>query len=199
MVFSRKVYYQDNKVAKTRRDYKRDLRLYRETDYQLIGGDDLSASNFPRLVELYNLLYLQRYSMMNPQFTEAFLRQSWEDNLLTYYAFRKEGIIDGFLAYYTRGGYMTQPLFGYDTALPQEVGLYRLLSMQVTLESEATGNQAHNSAGVGDFKRNRGGVGVNEYNAVYTRHLSSKKTCAWQSLGYLMNRVAVPIIDKYGF
>jgi hypothetical protein len=199
MVFSRKVYYQDNTVAKTRRDYKKDLRLYRETDYQLIKGDDLSVNDFPRLVELYNLLYLQRYSMMNPQFTEAFLRQAWEQELLKYYAFRKDGVIDGFLAYYTRRGYMTQPLFGYDTARPQEAGLYRLLSMQVTLESEATGNQAHNSAGVGKFKRLRGGVGVNEYNAVYTRHLSTKQTWAWQTLGWLMNRVAVPIIDKYGF
>jgi hypothetical protein len=165
----------------------------------LISGDELSVSDFPRLVELYNLLYLQRYSLMNPQFTETFLRQAWEADLFRYYAFRKDGVIDGFLAYYTRRGYLTCPLFGYDTSRPQEDGLYRLLSMQVTLESESTSNQAHNSAGAGHFKRNRGGVAVNEYNAVYTRHLAPKQRWAWQRLGYLINRVAVPIIDKYGF
>lgn len=55
------------------------------------------------------------------------------------------------------------------------------------------------SAGVGEFKRLRGGIPVMEYNAVYDAHLPATRRRPWSLLKGIMDRVAVPIIKKYGF
>jgi hypothetical protein len=199
MLFSRKVYFQDIQQAHKKRDFKNDMRLYRETDYELVHGNDFQSYDFTRIVELYKKLYLERYSMQNPQFTVNYLCEMWGRGLMQFRAFRKNGRIDAVLAYYVREGIMTQPLFGYDTSLPQALGLYRLLSTQVVIEGEATGNCIHNSAGVGQFKRLRGAIPVTEYSAVYIRHLSIRKRLLWQTLIKLMNEIALPTIDRYGF
>ena len=199
MLFSRKVYFQDIAEAKKKRDFKNDMRLYQQTDYELVGGNDFQAYDFARIVELYQMLYLDKYSKQNPQFTVNYLCEMWGRGLMQFRGFRKNGRLDAVLAYYVRDGIMTQPIFGYDTSLPQEAGLYRLLSTQVVIEAQATGNCIHNSAGVGQFKRLRGAIPVTEYNAVYTKHLPYQQRVLWQTLTYLMNKIALPVIDKYGF
>ena len=87
------------------------------------------------------------------------------------------------------GRYITAPLFGYDTALPQRLGLYRLLSTLTSLEALAQGRVVHFSAGVGPFKRLRGGQAAIEYNAVYTRHLPAGWRRPWRFLQVLMDRL----------
>ena len=62
------------------------------------------------------------------------------------------------LGYVERGGLITAPLFGYDTGLPQSLGLYRMLSALVALEGLRRQKEVHLSAGVGGFKRARGGL-----------------------------------------
>jgi hypothetical protein len=57
----------------------------------------------------------------------------------------------------------------------------------------------HFSAGVGDFKRARGGVNAIEYNAVYDAHLPPARRRPWALLQALMDHAAVPIIRKHGF
>jgi hypothetical protein len=98
-----------------------------------------------------------------------------------------------------RNGVMTQPFFGYDTRLPQELGLYRLLSLKTLLEGEERGLLVHASAGVGPFKRLRGGVATIEYNAVYDRHLQAARRLPWTLLKLLADGVAVPLFRRYGF
>lgn len=199
MLFSRKVYFQDKRVARKKRDFKQDMRLYQETEYELVTDNYLQPYDFARIVELYEMLYIEKYSKQNPQFTVRYLCEMWGRGLMRFRGFRKNGRLDAVLAYYVRDGVMTQPIFGYDTTLPQETGLYRLLSTQVVLEAEATGNCIHNSAGVGQFKRLRGAIPVTEYNAVYTGHLPYKQRLFWQTMRRLMNGIALPVIDKYGF
>jgi hypothetical protein len=92
----------------------------------------------------------------------------------------------------------TQPLFGYNTALPQDAGLYRLLSTQTLLEGAANRRLIHASAGVGPFKRLRGGVGAIEYNLVYDRHLPAGRRRPWRFLEWLSHRVVIPLVVKLG-
>lgn len=199
MLFSRKVYFQDANLARKTRDFKRDMQLYQETDYELMTDNYLQPYDFARIAELYGMLYLEKYSKQNPQFTARYLCEMWGRGLMRFRAFRKNGRLDAVLAYYVRDGMMTQPIFGYDTSLPQETGLYRLLSTQVVIEGQQTGNCIHNSAGVGEFKRLRGAIPVTEYNAVYIEHLPYKRRLLWQTMTQLMNNIALPVIDKYGF
>ena len=103
------------------------------------------------------------------------------------------------VGYFVRNGVMTQPFFGYDTRLPQELALYRLLSLKTLLEGEERGLLVHASAGVGPFKRLRGGVATIEYNAVYDRHLPAARRLPWTLLKVLADKVAVPLFRHYGF
>lgn len=199
MVLSRQVYYQDPLVARTKKQFKVDCSVMRRSHYRFVDARELGAAAIPRLCELYNLLYLEKYSYYNPQFTEDFVRVALERDLLTMWALMSDGRIDGVLGYFVRNGVMTQPFFGYDTTLPQELALYRLLSLKTLLEGERRGLLVHASAGVGPFKRLRGAVATIEYNAIYDRHLPAARRLPWTLLKVLADGVAVPLFRRYGF
>jgi hypothetical protein len=199
LVFSRQVYYQNpsDPALWQKKQIKVDERLARRSDYRLT--EDISVAEAPRLAELYRQLYLDKYSYFNPQFTPDFFRLAVENRLFTLKAYQKSGDIEAVLGYYELNGIMTQPIFGYDTHLPQELGLYRLLSLQVLREGQARGALINASGGVGEFKRLRGGVAAIEYNGVYLRHLPLHQRRPWLILKHLLDTIAVPIIQRYGF
>ncbi len=197
-VFSRQVYYQDARAPAlfAHKQIKVDRALYRRSAYELVDGNALTAADAPRLLALYDLLYLEKHSRFNPRFTEAFVRRALRDGWLRFKAFQRDGRIDAALGYVARHGIMTQPFFGYDTSLPQQLGLYRLLSLHVLDEARERGLLVNASAGVGAFKRLRGGEAVLEYNAVYDRHLPRRARLAWSLLEGVLNRWAVPTIQR---
>jgi hypothetical protein len=201
MVFSRNVYYQDPTSAHVQqaKQYRIDLKHFQSTPYKILNAEQLNSADIPRLVQLYNALYLDKYSQYNPQFTEAFLKLALAQNLLTIKAFALDDRIDAVMGYFTRNGLATPPLFGYDTQLPKQLGLYRLLSTLMSTEALNQNLLVHFSAGVGRFKHLRGCLPSIEYNAVYDAHLPASRRRPWRLLKFLMDRVAIPIIRKYGF
>ncbi|HEY9599812.1 MAG TPA: GNAT family N-acetyltransferase, partial [Cyanophyceae cyanobacterium] len=80
---------------------------------------------------------------------------------------------------------------------PQEIGLYRMLSAQLTLEATKRGFILHQSSGAASFKRFRGFVGTIEYSAVFYQHLPFWRQLVWRLLGLLVNKIAVPLMQKY--
>jgi hypothetical protein len=198
MVLSRQVWYMDPAEAARTRQYKEDRRELRDHPYEIVEGQHLSDAELERAVQLYNWLYLDKYSPYNPQFTPAFFRLARDRELLRFRALRQEGRIDGIMGYFVRNGLMTQPVFGYDTALPQERGLYRLLTVITLQEGLRLGLTVHASAGVGPFKKLRGGKSTIEYNAVYTRHLPAWRRAPWRLLRWIAERAA-PIFQKNNF
>ncbi|HVY71025.1 MAG TPA: GNAT family N-acetyltransferase, partial [Verrucomicrobiae bacterium] len=93
-------------------------------------------------------------------------------------------------------GTTSVPFIGYDTSLPQELGLYRVLVtmlLQRTAEEKLLLNY---SSGAGDFKRRRGGEPVIEFNAIYTRHLPARRRAMFAALRELSNRVGRRFLEK---
>ncbi len=183
--------------AKARWLLKRDHALLTHQGYRVVGMDELRAEDVPRIVELYNALYLGKYSLYNPMFTEAFIMQALQHKILELVALKKDGRIDAVLGYFWRNGVMTTPLFGYDTTLLQEIGLYRMLSVTLFQIAQERGLLLHESSGAAQFKRNRGAFGVIEYSAVYMRHLSLHRRLYWQLLALLLDRIGVPFMQKH--
>jgi len=198
LVLSRQVWFMDPEEARRTRQYKEDVRVLRRHGYEVVGGTSLSDDDLRRAVELYNLLYLEKYSYYNPQFTESFLRLARDKGTLTLRGLRRDGKLNGIMGYFARNGLMTQPLFGYDTALPQDEGLYRLLTLVTLQEGLARGLMVHASGGVGKFKKIRGGRSVTEYNAVYTKHLPRKRQRPWQVIQQ-MGDWMIPYFKKMDF
>jgi hypothetical protein len=200
-IFSRNIYYQDvqSNYVHRKRDFLADLKLHDKTPYGFVSINVLNDRHVDRLIDLYNALYLHKYSYYNPQFTPAFVRLALANKLLTIKILCLNGRFDGVMGYFARNGVSTAPFFGYDTSLPKELGLYRLLTAQMSLDAIEAETLVHLSAGVGPFKRLRGGLPTIEYNLVYDRHLPAYRRRPWALLQSLMDKIAVPVIQKYGF
>lgn len=197
---SRQVYLFDGDNADflRRRDTRNDARLLARTDYAQVPGQALADADYPRLEQLYNLLYLDKYCPLNPHFSADWMRAGQRDGWLELTALRSpEGRIDAVLGWFSSEKVMTTPVVGYDTALPRKLGLYRLIS-QISLEETARRRGLFNmSAGAADFKRQRGGRPEIEYSFVHVDHLPRSRQRAWRLLGQLLHGVGVPIMEKY--
>lgn len=195
-LFSRIVWYQDasDPALARHRNLGHDTKLLRRSGYEVV--DALADEDFERVRELYDALYLHKYSEYNPAFSSRWLRELSRAGLLSVRGLRKEGRIDGVFGYYVRRGFGTAPVFGYDTALPQELGLYRMLSAAWFAEARERGLRIHASAGVGSFKKTRGAVPVIEYSLVHDAHLPAWRRRPWGVLQQVLDRIAVPMISR---
>ena len=198
LVLSRQVWYMEPVAALKTRQCKEDVRVLKKAGYELVNGKDLSDDELHRAVELYNLLYLEKYSYYNPQFTFEFLKLARDHETLHLYGLKKDGRLNGIMGFFIRNGAMTQPLFGYDTALPVDEGLYRLLTLVTLQEGVRRGLLVHASGGVGKFKKVRGGESVTEYNAVYTKHLPKRRQLPWKLIGKISDAM-IPYFKKMDF
>ena len=195
LIPSRSVLFLDapSGVHHRKKDFKHDLKALRSSAYHLRPAHQ---HDLERIHQLYGLLYLDKYSRLNPQFTPAFFRLALERGTLELWVLERSdfgvlersgageeiGTVDGVLGFYTRGTLMTCPVLGYDTSLPQDLGLYRILSAYLVLEAEKRGLVLHASSGVAKFKRSRGAVSAQEVSAVYDAHLSPLRRWVWALL-----------------
>ena len=203
LIPSRQVFIIDPKNTDLRRcrSHQNDLKLFRKTPYKVAEHHDLLDADFRRIVQLYDLLYLEKYSQFNPAFTEEFIRFAHDTGLIRFVGLRNEsGILDGIKGCYYRGNVMTSSIIGYDTALPQKLGLYRMLTALSIQEAEKSGMLFNMSSGVGPFKLSRCAVKEIEFSAVYTKHLKlSLKKVVWSMLVRLLNMLVLPMMEKYDF
>lgn len=198
MVLSRQVWYMDPAEAARTRQYKEDARVLRKHGYEVVEGKELSDDDLHRAVHLYNLLYLEKYSYYNPQFTFEFLKLARDKGALHLRALKRNGKMNAVMGFFIRNGAMTQPLFGYDTSLPQEEGLYRLLTLITLQEGLQRNLLVHASGGVGKFKKIRGGRSVIEYNAVFAKHLPAWRQRPWKLI-QTISKYAIPYFQKMDF
>lgn len=198
MVLSRQVWYMDPAEAARTRQYKEDVRVLRKHGYEVVNGKDLSDDDLHRAMHLYNLLYLEKYSYYNPQFTFEFLKLARDKGALHLRALKRDGKMNAVMGFFIRNGAMTQPLFGYDTSLPQDEGLYRLLTLITLQEGLQRNLLVHASGGVGKFKKIRGGRSVIEYNAVFAKHLPAWRQRPWKLIKAI-SKYMIPYFQKMDF
>ncbi|NIK75187.1 hypothetical protein FHS15_000285 [Paenibacillus castaneae] len=200
MVPSRQVYFFDgrNPLYLKKQNSSWDQKLLLRSSYSRISHADINQNDYKRIEELYKLLYIDKYSALNPQFTEAYIRNAHEHKLLHMMGLRdSDGILQGVVGCFIRGDVITVPLVGYNTSLPQEIGLYRMLMAMVLKEAAEREQLLHLSSGAAHFKRIRGAAPAIEYSAVYVKHLPLGRRWAWTILGAILNKIGVPLMRKY--
>lgn len=179
------------------RIFKSDLRLLNKTDYSLIDGSEICEKDYPRILELYQSVYIDKYSKLNPQLNLHFIELALKQQILHIKALKKEGQIDGVVGYFCREGVMTCPFFGYDREKPQELGLYRLLSTILMLEAKKNNKIFHQSAGASFYKQVRRAESHLEYLVVYDKHLSYRRKLIWLLVKSIFNSFGVSFMKKY--
>jgi hypothetical protein len=185
------------------RDCRRDRTLLETEGYSLreapqdtTGASDETTRR--RIADLYDLLYVDKYSALNPRYTPEFIAIAQRSGLLRFVLLERDGRIDAAFGYTIAHGLLAAPVVGYDTALPQELGLYRMLTYAIARTAHEAGVDLHASSGVADFKRNRGADAELECTAVFTRHLPWPRRAGWAVLDLVVRRIAVPLVQRNG-
>ncbi len=200
LVPSRQVYFFDfsNVVNRVPVSIRRDRRLRTKTPYRRVGNDGITEADYARIAQLYAQLYLEKYSELNPAYTAKLMREWHHHELLHFVGYRDEtGELQAIVGLFAIGTTVTAPIVGYNTALPQKDGLYRLLMIEAIESSRAAGYSLNLSAGAANFKRIRGGEAVIEYSAVYIKHLPWFRRAAVHLLASLCRGIGVPIMKIF--
>ena len=200
VVPSRQVYLYDH--IDTRRpghaNLQRDLQLTERSPWTPSAADEWSDTDFARAEALYAMLYLQKYSRLNPAYSARWLRTWSRAGLLELTGYRDaHGALLAVVGIFGSGDTLTAPIVGYDTSLPQRLGLYRLLMATVYRAAAARGVRINLSTGAAGFKRLRGGIGTMEYSAVWVRHLRGRHRRSVRLLGAIARGIGEPVLRRY--
>jgi len=199
LIPSRQVYlfHDVARLACERHNLKVDLKLAAKQFGRARDGD-IADADYPRIAALYERLYMDKYSRCNPHYNAQFMRQWHRAGLLEFDGYRDEaGSLLCIAGQFRQGHTLTTPIVGYDTALPQRMGLYRLLTACTFEHAIASGFDINFSAGAAGFKRLRGGAPSIEYSAVYMRHLPRSTRRVLMIISALTRRVGVPIMRRF--
>ncbi|WP_432665871.1 hypothetical protein R9X47_06200 [Wukongibacter baidiensis] len=197
---SRQVFILDRnkKLKRRQREHlRRDSKMISKNDLKIVDANSEKFAS--RFVELYNSLYLDKYSKLNPMYSMDYFKLAARDKFYNLKLIMYKDEIKAFYGYFNKNGVMTTPLFGYDTSLAKEVGLYRVLSYLLYEESIKYNFAFHESSGVGDFKINRGAEKYIEYSYVYIKHLPLYRRLPYLFLSKLLNRFILPIFKNKNF
>ncbi|MCU1727812.1 hypothetical protein NTD86_12540 [Pseudomonas sp. 7P_10.2_Bac1] len=174
-----------------------DATLLRRSPYDVVPGTALSDTDFQRIEHLYNLLYLNKYCTLNPHYSAQWMQRGQHEGWLELRALRSpEGRIDGVLGWFAHSEIISTPIVGYDTALPQQAGLYRQLTRLCLQEAVERRQVLNFSSGAAEFKRLRGGQPQIEYSLIHVAHLSWGRRLVWTVLSRLLHGIAVPMMRK---
>ncbi len=165
-------------------------------EMSVVTNEDLVVDDVPRIVELYNQLYIEKYSDLNPQFTVDFIEKMLRKNLLIFQGVKINGQLEAISGTFAVDKMMTNPIYGYNLSLFPKYQLYRVLrhlNTKMALEKEFL---YHQSAGAGNFKKGRSGVGTPEFTALYVNHLPFHKRIFWKTLSFLLLKIGIPLVEK---
>lgn len=197
---SRQIWVVSNVSAQWQRRHNlaEDRRVLRRSGLRIESLESIVPPDAERIAYLYGLLYLEKYSALNPAFSARWVMETARAGLVRYRCARDaDGVIQAVSGSLSRGDVLTPPVVGYDTAKPQSLGLYRIACLLFTEDAAATGVRLNGSAGAASFKRARGAQPETEYSAYYVAHLPFVRRSILTLLSGLLNRLAVPYMRKH--
>lgn len=196
---SRQVYFfEPGAELSARHNYRMDQKLLEKSPLRIVPGADFTERDFTRARELYDLLYLAKYSEYNPAFTADYLKLCRDTGAMDFFGLRDEaGELQGVLGFFILNGILTAPIVGYNTGRPAREGLYRQLIALTLREAARRGLVVNLSSGASGFKRLRGGVPVTEWSAVDVRHLGWGRRLGFRVLQGLLYGIALPLLKLF--
>ena len=180
-----------------RRQILRDEHLGRKLGFTWLSGVKLDEEQAARVADLYNRLYLGKYSKNNPRFTPLFHAQCASRSILHYQLLLDGDRIIGVLGMKVVDGVATMPVLGYDFDHPQAHVLYRILTAKIARTCSDNNFQRHASSGANKFKKLRGGVTNEEFTMVKTSHLSWWRRLNWGLIRFIAQKIGRPLTHKF--
>lgn len=201
LIPARQIFVMDNPEAEwsAHSNRRKDLRKIELLDGKIVDLDTLEKGDAERIAELYQQLYIGKYTALNPAFTPDFIRLTHETGVIRYRGARDPaGSLSAIAGTLDDGRVMTAPIIAYDLSRPRAHGLYRVaMALSATMACEAD-LKLNWSAGAGHFKANRGGRAIIEYTAFHDRHLPRPRRMALAALDQAVRRFIVPFVQAKG-
>ena len=193
-LMSRRVYLLKKENIKSihKKNLRKDQKLIEKNHYRFTKASEADVAD---VKYFYDSLYLEKYSKLNPQFTEIFYKNIIKYNLFDIYMLKQATLSKGVCGLFSAGGGITAPIFGYSPAAPREEGLYRVLSLWgIDLINRGSHLKINFSSGVSDFKRCRGAAGATEYSLIFYRHLPLYRKIFWKGFCCFINHLVLPMM-----
>ena len=188
-LLSRQIYIYHSKQTKRTRSLRNDMQHLKHTKYVYVAHNEFNAHDLVRCLDLYNMLYLVKYSDLNPKYSLEFFKGCYKSGMYEFHGWRSPDSleIEGFCSTFTLHGTASNPLFGYNISLRNEEGLYRLCSLMPILRAREDNVPIHMSAGAASFKIRRGALPFMEYSMIFDQHLAWHRRAVVSLLSGLLN------------
>lgn len=200
LIPSRQIWWVDPALASVwqHANVRRDLQLHHDQSmtWMQLNCAVATANDYTDITRLYGLLYLEKYSKLNPSYSAMGLEKMHALGILDFWLMRQGNVVVGCLGFFTDADVLTIPIVGYDTAVSQASGLYRRLMIQALLYAKAQKKLLHWSAGAASFKRLRGAMPATEYSAVWINHLPFRQRLVWRVVKVICKRWVLPFMQK---
>jgi hypothetical protein len=142
---------------------KRDLGLLKKSAVQIDICTELDIESLTKIHHLYKKIYLEKHSLLNPQYTINFFDDVINQKLMPCLLIKDaQDQILSFGLLCQSGETLTVPALGYDPDNSIE-GSYRVLFASIYNYAKHNQVLLNYSSGAGDFKRKRGGIPNLEY------------------------------------
>lgn len=192
-----------------KKDFKHDLKLFRrrvgwdilkqeatnstsEILIVTLDSQNVSLPDAERLIDLYNQLYIDKYSRRNPQLTPAGLIRLARVGFFSIDVLRQrsDDKIVGFCTWSVVDDVGTSAFVGYDVGNDPNRDLYRLVMMMIHNNLVQSGlEKCHMSGGANRFKRRRGSQSSVEYIAVFVDHLPMYRQLPWKLTRWIASKI----------
>lgn len=178
---------------------KRDMLAIARTAFAVVENNGFCDTDFERGAELYDQLYIQKYTPLNPRYTAAYVREMHRAGLMRLRGLRNpvDGRLVAVTGLFENGRTLTQPIVGYDTSRPQRDGLYRMIMAMAQDHARCHGLFFNMSAGAAAFKRHRQAVPVIEYTAIFADHLPRRQRLAIATMERVLTKVGIPLLRRF--
>jgi len=181
-----------------RHSVREDKRILRKSELTTDTIKVMTNADAERIAELYHMLYVGKYSPLNPIFLPKWIQETCRLEIIRYRCARDgDDQIQAVAGSFCRADVLTPPIVGYDTSRPQSLGLYRIASLLFSEDAMQAHVRLHGSAGAASFKRFRGAEAYTEYSAYFIDHLSLSRRLILKTLSIFLNHIAVPMMRKY--
>ncbi|MFI3255749.1 MAG: hypothetical protein R3Y63_15705 [Eubacteriales bacterium] len=195
---SRSVFYYTEFPNKLSRDLKRDI-AFRSKSNLLIKKLETNNFDGDRVKQLYDMLYLDKYSKFNPNYTKSYFESTLSTGFIEYYGLFDGEEMVGVVGFFTVENTSATPVVGVDSSRSIKEGIYRLLVLKAYDEARNNDRIFHCSAGAGSFKRNRQAKNVFEYRVLhFSKTTTVGQRTALKLIAWIFEKIVIPMMKKKG-